>query len=136
MGTTLKQESRISDIEKLITEENDPRQRAVLIILNSINSSLNESAHLTRDVAVKLDHHILKTVERNLKNDALVNKGRGAWIVAAWVLGIIQLVAVFIFLQVRQELSDLHKYTEFNKSVNLAQEKEINKLNLEILKSK
>ena len=70
-------DSKVGDIEALIAEENDPKQRAFLIILNSINSSMVANTEATRDVADKLDSH-LSAFETKAESDAkLLNQGRG-----------------------------------------------------------
>ena len=85
-----KSDNKVGDIEALIAEENDPKQRAFLIILNSINASMVANTDATREVADKLDDH-LSAFEAKAESDAqLLNQGRGAWKVMAWVFGLAQ----------------------------------------------
>jgi len=78
------------EIEELLRDANDPKDRLMLIVLNRINNSLVSNSELTRtsselnrQMAARLEEHIT-SYEENL------NKGRGAWKVIAWVLGLLQ----------------------------------------------
>lgn len=79
-----------NDIEALIADESDPKQRALLIVLHSINRALVANAETVREVADKLDTHLTEYETRVSAETALYNKGQGAWKVIAWVLGIVQ----------------------------------------------
>ncbi len=119
---------RADEIESLIGEENDPKQRAFLIILNSINNTLVASAGLIKDVSVKLEGHLVKYDDRTTADDALLNKGRGIWVVAAWALGLLQVAAVAFFLQLKTEISSLHEIASANRNTNATQQAEIKTL--------
>jgi hypothetical protein len=102
-------DNRVGDIEALISEENDPKQRAFLIILNSINASMVANTEATREVADKLDNH-LSLFEKKSEADALLlNQGRGAWKVLAWVLGTAQVAILAISGYVFSDLEKLHE---------------------------
>ena len=126
---------RADEIESLIGEENDPKQRAFLIILNSINNTLVASAGLIKDVSVKLEGHLVKYDDRTTADDALLNKGKGIWVVAAWALGLVQVAAVAFVLQLKADISSLTEIAAINKSVNVMQQIEIKNLT-DALKSK
>lgn len=96
------------DIEHLIAEEPDPKQRVYLIVLNNLNNSLVANTDTIRSVSQKLDTHLTNFEQYTRDKDAMLNKGRGAWKVFAWVLGIVQILAGSIWLSVRDELVDLH----------------------------
>lgn len=105
-------DSRVGDIEALIAEENDPKQRAFLIILNSINASMMANTSATSQVAEKLDSH-MSLFEKKAEADAkLLNQGRGAWRVLAWVLGTAQTVILGIAAYVFSDIQQVH--TELN----------------------
>lgn len=127
--------NKTNDIETLIANENDPKQRAFLIIMSSINTSLMASAGLIKEVSGKLETHIVKYDVRTEADDALLNKGKGVWIVAAWALGIVQVGAIALFIQMRQEIITLHEFAAFNKTTNQTQEVEIKAL-ADLLKAK
>jgi hypothetical protein len=120
--------NRTSDIVDLIAAENDPSQRAVLIVLNSINTSLQASAGLIKDVSVKLEGHLVRYDDRTLADDALLNKGKGVWHVVAWVLGVAQAIAVVMFVQVRADLAEIHKLSVASQITDTAQQARITAL--------
>jgi len=101
-------DNRVGDIEALISGENDPKQRAFLIILNSINASMVANTEATREVADKLDNH-LSAFEAKAEADAqMLNQGRGAWRVLAWVLGTAQVMILGISGYVFSDLQAIH----------------------------
>lgn len=105
-------DNRVGEIESLISEENDPKQRAFLIILNSINASMMANTSATSQVAEKLDSH-MSLFEKKAEADAkLLNQGRGAWRVLAWVLGTAQAVILGIASYVFADIQQVH--TELN----------------------
>lgn len=94
-------------IEQMIAEENDPRQRSFLIVLNSINNSLVANTKTISVVSDKLDSH-LTTFEQKAQADAeLLNKGKGAWWVIVGVMGFIQVVCVVFFTAISADLKSI-----------------------------
>ena len=79
-----------SKITELIEEENDPKTRALLIVLNSINESLIANTQTVQDTDEQLKRLSVEFNKRALNEDAMVNKGKGAW----WALSV-----VFVFAQ-------------------------------------
>lgn len=97
-----------ADIDTMIAAEDDPKQRAFLIVLNNINKSLVANTETIRDVSDKLEHH-LEHFEQHTKDDeALRNKGLGAWKVLSVVIGLIQCLGLLIWNNAREELKDIH----------------------------
>ena len=132
---SVNQNKRADEIEQMISDENDQKQRAFLIILNSINNTLVASAGLIKEVSVKLEGHLIKYDDRTTADDALLNKGRGLWVAAAWILGLLQVAAVAFFVQLKTEISSLHEIASMNKNTNVTQQAEIVRL-LDTLKPK
>ena len=96
------------DIEQMILSEDDPKQRAFLIVLNSINRSLIANTETIREVSEKLETHLEHFENHTKTEEALVNKGRGAWKVAAWVIGVAQVIGLGIWNEARTEIKDIH----------------------------
>jgi len=96
------------DIDQMIMQEDDPKQRAFLIVLNNINKSLIANTDTIRDVSEKLDAHLTSYEQHVEKEDALLNRGRGAWRVVAWVIGVVQVVGLGIWASAREEIKDIH----------------------------
>ena len=92
----------------MIMQEDDPKQRAFLIVLNNINKSLIANTDTIRDVSEKLDAHLTSYEQHVEKEDALLNRGRGAWRVVAWVIGVVQVVGLGIWASAREEIKDIH----------------------------
>jgi hypothetical protein len=96
------------DIDQMILQEDDQKQRAFLIVLHAINKSLIANTETIRDVSDKLEAHLQNFEKHTQEEDALRNRGIGMWKVAAWVIGIAQLVGLGIWQQAREELRDIH----------------------------
>lgn len=97
-----------SDIEKMIMQEDDPKQRAFLIVLNSINNSLIANTDTIREVSDKLESHLEHFEAHTRAEDAMMNKGRGAWRVAAWVIGVAQIIGLGIWQQAKMDLAEIN----------------------------
>lgn len=96
------------NIETMIAEEDDPKQRAFLIVLNNINNSLLANTITVRDIGGKLDSHLVN-YENNVRNsDKLINRGKGMWVVFAWVIAIAQAAVLAVGTWAAKELSDIH----------------------------
>ena len=109
METTRRKTDSVTDISLMIANENDPKQRAFLIVLNSINLALEAKTATVREISQKLEH-LLDDINTHVTEDErLVNQGRGAWKVVAWVIGIAQVMATGAFVSQRSEISDLTK---------------------------
>ena len=96
------------DLDHLIAQEDDPKQRVFLILLNNLNTSLIDNTKTTSIIGSKLDAHLTNFESYTKDKDQLLNQGRGAWKVAAWVLGIAQIAAGAVWMDMRTELADMH----------------------------
>lgn len=96
------------DLDHLIAQENDPKQRVFLILLNNLNGSLIENTKATANIGSKLDAHLTNFERYTKDKDEILNKGRGAWKVAAWVLGAAQVLAGVVWTEMRSELAEMH----------------------------
>lgn len=96
------------DIDQMILAEDDAKQRAFLIVLNSINKSLIANTETIREVSEKLETHLTHFEEHTRAEEAVMNKGRGMWRVAAWVIGIAQVVGLYIWQHAREDLAQIN----------------------------
>ena len=103
--------SNMADIESMILSEDDPKQRAFLIVLNSINNSLMANTDTIRDVSEKLENHLTHFEQHTKSEEAMLNKGRGAWKVIAWVIGVVQIIGLGIWTDVRGDLQNISETT-------------------------
>lgn len=103
-----------NDIDALISLENDPGKRAVLVVLQSINRSLIANTTATEQTQSDLSKHRLD-FETHLKNfeshaineEAIMNKGKGAWWVMAFVLSMVQAIAIYGWNSSRNEIESM-----------------------------
>lgn len=96
------------DIDQMIMQEDDPKQRAFLIVLNSINNSLIANTETIKDVSEKLDAHLTSYENHVEQEEALLNRGRGAWKVMAWVISGVQVIGLGIWAMAREEIKAIH----------------------------
>lgn len=96
------------DIDQMIMQEDDPKQRAFLIVLNNINKSLIANTDTIRDVSDKLETHLQHYEQHTQEEAKLLNQGRGAWRIVAWIIGIVQIVGLGIWTLAREEIKDIH----------------------------
>jgi hypothetical protein len=96
------------DIEQMILAEDDQKQRAFLIVLHSINKSLIANTETIREVSDKLEMHLENFENHTKSEEALMNKGRGAWKVVAWVIGVVQVIGLGIWNEARTEIKGIN----------------------------
>jgi len=96
------------NIETMIAEEDDPKQRAFLIVLNSINNSLLANTVTVRDIGGKLDSHLYKYEENVKASEQMLNRGKGMWTVFAWVMALAQAAVISTGAWAASELASIH----------------------------
>ena len=96
------------EIEKLIAQENNPQLRLQLMIMNRINLSLIANTRTTDEIAEKLEQHLEQYQLHASKEEALLNKGRGAWKVVAIVIGAVQVIGLGIWNEARSDIASIH----------------------------
>ena len=79
-----------TEIDDLIKSENDPKTRAILLVLQNINVSLMANTQAVNDTDTQLKAHMVEVAKRTEENNALLNKGRGMWNVISVCLAIVQ----------------------------------------------
>jgi len=104
-----------AELDALVAAENDPSKRATLMVLNAINRSLTQNTHVTHNVKEQLttlktsfDEHVVGFAQHAKDEEALLNKGRGAWMALAWFLGLVQVAVGFMIMDTRDTLRQLH----------------------------
>lgn len=95
------------EIGELIKQENDPKMRAFLVLLKSIDTSLLATTKLTADVDKQLREHMVAFRVRSEREDELLNKGKGMWKFLSLALGALQAIAVAMLMHVTTELKVL-----------------------------
>jgi hypothetical protein len=102
-------------IEELIQTTNDPEKRTMLVVLNKMVQSLDANTHMTEAntrmteaVSNRLEEHIEAFQKKVRDDEEVTNKGKGAWKVLAWILGVAQTLIVWGLLEARAESRELH----------------------------
>ena len=97
-------ETQTLDINQMIADESDPKHRAFLIVLNSINQNLEANTRTICDINDRLESHIDLFTQHSSAEQILVAQGRGAWKVLAWVLSIAQVGVIGLFVNINAQL--------------------------------
>lgn len=105
------------EIERLIAQENDPKTRLQLMIINKVSLNLADNTATIAAVAVKVDTHI-NNFERHLEHfeqhtaqeDIRLGQGRVIWKIVSWGLGAAQAIIIWLAVQMYSELQGLHGY--------------------------
>lgn len=103
------------DLRQLIANEDDPKLRVLLMLVNTFNENLaantvavDANASAVNEIAAKLDSHLLAFEQRAERDDAMRNQGKGAWRVLAWVFAAAQGVGAMVWMDARNEIKDIH----------------------------
>lgn len=97
------------EIGELIKQENDPKTRAILMVLQSINISLKENTKAVSDTDVELKALASDYRTRTAESEAMVNRGKGMWYILSAVLVVVQAGLIWLMLQSLDELKGLHQ---------------------------
>lgn len=96
------------NVESMIAEEDDPKQRLSLIIMNSIKNAVLANTKVAEATAKRLDEHLTNYDKHTQAEAALINKGIGAWKVIAWVLGVAQAGLIAGVGYLMADLKEMH----------------------------
>jgi hypothetical protein len=94
-------------IADLIEMEDDPKTRALLIILQNINLSLIANTQATSDIDTQLKALTEQFNSRTEADDARVNQSKGIWKIVGYVMGGVQTVAMILIMNVYSNIRDL-----------------------------
>lgn len=97
------------EIGELIKQENDPKTRAILMVLQSINISLKENTKAVSDTDVELKALASDYRTRTAESEAMVNRGKGMWYILSAVLVVVQAGLIWLMLQSLDEVKGLHQ---------------------------
>ena len=89
------------DISQMIASEDDPKQRASLIVLHAISLALEANTNTVRDISVKLEKHLEAFSSHASTEQAMMNQGRGMWKIMAWVLTGAQVIGIGLWTDTR-----------------------------------
>jgi hypothetical protein len=100
---------RASDIEAsklsdMLEKENDESKRALLLVLSSLNANLMANTAATESIRKDLTAHLSSYQVHMEITTEYINKGKGAWKVVAWVLGLAQVLLIGIVASVHTDM--------------------------------
>ena len=100
---------RVSDAEAaklsdMLEQENDASKRALLLVLSSLNANLMANTAATESIRKDLTAHLSSYQVHMEVTTEYINKGKGAWKVFAWVLGLAQTVLILTVGVVHTEM--------------------------------
>jgi hypothetical protein len=78
----------------MLEQENDASKRALLLVLSSLNSNLVANTAATDSIRKDLTAHLTAYQTHMETTTEYFNKGKGAWKVFAWVLGLAQVLLI------------------------------------------
>jgi hypothetical protein len=97
-----------TEIDDLIKQENDPKTRAILLVLQNINVSLMANTQAVNDTDTQLKAHMVEVQRQAEKNNALINKGKGMWNVISILLAVVQAGLVYFMTMYLADIKNLH----------------------------
>lgn len=108
-----------TEIKNWIQQADDPKDKALLLILFQMNANLVENTHLTKGVSEQFTEH--KT-----KIDGLLNRLRGGWLVFGFSVLILQGVGMWI---INGQFTNLEREQRVNAAQELTLTRMENELN-------
>ena len=98
-----------TEIDELIKMENDPKTRAILLVLQNINVSLMANTEAVNDTDRQLKQHMVEVQKRTEESNALLNKGRGMWNIISICLAVVQAGLVYFMSMYLADIKGLHQ---------------------------
>jgi hypothetical protein len=98
-----------TEIDELIKLENDPKTRAILLVLQNINVSLMANTQAVNDTDTQLKAHMVETQKQAERNNALINKGKGMWNIISILLAMVQAGLVYFMTMYLSDIKNLHR---------------------------
>lgn len=123
------------DLRQLIVQENDPKMRVLLMLVNNSNDNLaantlavEANISAINELANRLDGHLVTFEQRALRDDEIRNQGKGAWRILAWVLGLAQAAGAYAWVGTKAEIKELHLANISSQKAEASLESRINSI--------
>lgn len=123
------------DLRQLIAQENDPKMRVLLMLVNNSNDNLaantvavEANISAINELANRLDKHLVTFEQRALRDDEIRNQGKGAWRILAWVLGLAQAAGAYVWVDIKAEIKELHLANISSQKAEASLESRINSI--------
>lgn len=93
------------NLDALIAAENDSGKRTLLLLLSILNTNIMANTSTTERVSNELAKHLEAFNAHVMAEEAIMNKGKGAWKVLAAVLAMAQIVISFALVTLLDKIS-------------------------------
>jgi hypothetical protein len=98
-------------IDALIQDENDPKTRAVLVVIQNLVHTLNNVAEVIKDVETRLDTHRQEYETSSRKTDNVLIRGQAVYRVVLGVLALAQSSIIGVAAYAYTSLVDIRDRT-------------------------
>lgn len=95
------------DIDELIMQEDDPKQRTFLIVMNNINLSLISNTKAVTDLRSEFGVHLENFKAHTTQEARIFNQGRGMWRVIAWVIAAVQVIFGYGWMEMTAHMKSI-----------------------------
>ena len=127
------------DIDKLIAEENDPKVRLHLMVMNSMNRNLIANTEATNAVASMVSNvdkdlkshiesfevHTAEESKRIKEHDEIISNGRFGWKILSWIIGIVQVLGLIIWSNTSADIKSIHTAIHSSEQIDAGLDKRI-----------
>lgn len=96
------------NIEEMIALEDDPKIRLQLMVMNRINLSLIANTTTINEINNKLMEQVNRFEQHDRREQAILNRGKGAWTLFMWVILVMQSIIGWGWYDTRSDLRELH----------------------------
>lgn len=96
------------NIEEMIALEDDPKIRLQLMVMNRINLSLIANTTTINEINNKLIEQVNRFEQHDRREQAILNRGKGAWTLFMWVILVMQSIIGWGWYDTRSDLRELH----------------------------
>lgn len=110
------------NLDALIADENDPGKRTLLLLLSALNANIIANTKTTEVVSTDLASLGSSFSVHAANEEALMNKGKGAWKVLAVVLGLAQVLISFGMVALMNKVAAIDNNIIMLQMANVKQE--------------
>jgi hypothetical protein len=127
-GSRRMDEDMKHDIEKMIIEEADPKEKVRLLVLMQLNSSLVDNVVAVRTLTAEFKSHRIEFEDHVHKEEKLMAAGRGAMWGVLILMGCIQALSGYIFTQHMKAFDRVEQVAQEANSLAKLQDQRFNDL--------
>ena len=98
------------DIDALIQQEDDLKQRTFLIVMNNINLSLISNTQAVTDLRAEFGTHLANFQEHAAREERIFNQGRGMWRIISFVIAAVQVIFGYGWMQMTDHLKSIDNF--------------------------